>query len=90
MRSHRRRLIVKDKDVAKLLNKVQLLATLSIPLTSTPELLAKAKELIPTIELPKMFFLPTIGYLQQYGIYFKGTEKLDYVSEHPYPFATEN
>lgn len=78
---------VQDKEVARLLNKVQLLATLSIPLTSTPELLAKAREVIPTIDVPKMFFLPAVGYLQQYGICFKNSDNLSYIKDHHYTFA---
>ena len=78
----------KDKETAWLLNKIQMFAALGLSLDTATELKAKAQEIIPTIEVPKMFFLPVIGYLRQYGIYFKDNSKYTKLSQTDYPFAT--
>lgn len=77
---------VKDKKVAELLNKVQLYAALSYPLDKEPALLEEAKTVVPNTDLPKMFFRPAVGYLAQYGIYFKGHECPRAEEQSGYPF----
>lgn len=59
-----------DADTAVCLNKIITCCMLSMDL---PEVyLEWAKENIPTMNLPKLFFMPTIGYLKdKYGIEFK-------------------
>lgn len=59
-----------DHDTAVCLNKIITYYMLSMDL---PEVyLEWAKENIPKMNLPKLFFMPTIGYLKdKYGIEFK-------------------
>lgn len=63
-----------DSDTAQKLNKIITYHMLSMDLPET--LLDWAKENIPKINLPKFFFMPTIGYLRdKYGIEFKDRSK---------------
>lgn len=61
---------VKDKEVAKNLNLLMRCCTLSYPLESVSWLYEWAKQNIPKMKIPKLFFMPTVAYLQQYGINF--------------------
>ena len=59
-----------DPDTALCLNKIITCCMLSIDLPN--DYLEWAKENIPKMNLPKLFFMPTIGYLKdRYGIEFK-------------------
>ena len=59
-----------DSDTAQKLNKIITYHMLSMDLPET--LLNWAKENIPKMNLPKLFYMPTIGYLKdKYGIEFK-------------------
>lgn len=78
--------VVKDKEVAKLLNRIQLHAALGKPLSESVALFAHAQETIPNIEVPRMFFMPAIGYLHKYDIHFKNEKDID-DSRIVYPLA---
>lgn len=59
-----------DSDTAQKLNKIITYHMLSMDLPET--LLDWAKENIPKMNLPKLFFMPAVGYLKdKYGIEFK-------------------
>lgn len=65
---------VKDKALADKLNTLQTLCTLSADLTKYQEIYDWAKANIPTMEIPHIFFLPTVKWLQKYGIEFIMTD----------------
>lgn len=59
-----------DKQTADMLNQIITYSMLSMPLPD--DILKWAKENIPNINVPKLFFVPTIKYLKErYNIEFK-------------------
>lgn len=59
-----------DKATADMLNKIITYCMLSMPLPDS--VLDWAKENIPNINVPRMFFMPTVKYLKErYNIEFK-------------------
>lgn len=59
-----------DKQTADMLNQIITYCMLSMPLPD--DILKWAKENIPNINVPKLFFVPTIKYLKErYNIEFK-------------------
>lgn len=65
---------LKDKALAENLNTLQTLCSLSADLKNYQAIYDWAKANIPTMEIPHIFFLPTIKWLQKYGIEFIMTE----------------
>ena len=61
---------VKDNVIADKLNILQTLCTLSADLKNYKDIYEWAKEEIPKMEIPHIFFLPTVRWLQKYGIEF--------------------
>lgn len=60
----------KDKLTADMLNTITTYCMLSMPLLD--DVLEWAKENIPSINVPKLFFMPTVKYLKErYNIEFK-------------------
>lgn len=66
--------VIKDKEAACYLNLLIRCCTLNYPLESHSVLYIWAKENIPKMEVPKLFFMPTLAYLNQYGIQFAHSE----------------
>lgn len=67
---------VKDKDAAKKLSKLQTLCALNYPMREDDGLLIWARENIhKKMEVPKLFFRPTIAYLMKYGVEFVMSEQ---------------
>lgn len=64
----------KDKALAEKLNTIQTLCSLSADLKNYQAIYDWAKANIPTMEIPPVFFLPTVKWLQKYGIEFIMTE----------------
>ncbi len=63
--------IIKDKQVAEHLNRLQQYCALDYPLENNEKELQWAKESIHNkMKVPTMFFRPTIDYLKKYGIEF--------------------
>lgn len=59
-----------DKPTAYMLNQITTYCMLSMPLPD--DVLEWAKENIPSINVPKLFFMPTVKYLKErYNIEFK-------------------
>ncbi len=70
------RKVVKDKEVAEKLNRLQVYCTLDYPMQEDNQLLIWARENIHNkMEVPKVFFMPTVLYLQKYGVEFVLTEQ---------------
>ena len=61
----------KDSEAKKILQQIIQLGILDCDLTNYSALYEWAKENIPKMETPLVFFMPTLGYLQKYGIEFK-------------------
>lgn len=68
---------VNDKSTADMLNKIITYCMLSMPLPDS--VLDWAKENIPNINVPHMFFMPTVQYLKdRYNIEFKDKPEWDF------------
>ncbi len=66
-----------DKQTADMLNQIITYCMLSMPLPD--DILKWAKENIPNINVPKLFFVPTIKYLKErYDIEFKDKPQLEF------------
>lgn len=66
-----------DKTTADMLNKIITYCMLSMPLPD--DILEWAKENIPNINVPRLFFMPTVKYLKErYGIEFKDKPEWDF------------
>lgn len=62
---------IKDKTTADMLNQLQLYATLDYPMQDDNKFLIWARENIHNkMEIPKVFFMPTVVYLLKYGVEF--------------------
>lgn len=66
--------VCRDKDVARKLDKIINCQILGLELPD--DLLKWAKETIPTIKMPSLFFMDTAKWLdERFGIKFKGEER---------------
>ena len=66
-----------DKTTADMLNKITTYCMLSMPLPD--DILDWAKENIPNINVPRVFFMPTVKYLKdRYNIEFKDKPEWDF------------
>lgn len=66
-----------DKSTADMLNKIITYCMISMPLPDS--VLDWAKENIPNINVPRMFFMPTVKYLKErYNIEFKDKPEWDF------------
>lgn len=63
-----------DKKTAMNLEIIERIGLLNLDLKEC-EVYEWAKNTIPTLNVPKVFFIPTLKYLQKYDIYFKDTPK---------------
>ena len=68
---------VNDKLTADMLNRIITYCMLSMPLPD--DILEWAKENIPNINVPRVFFMPTVKYLKErYNIEFKDKPEWDF------------
>lgn len=68
---------VNDKLTADMLNQIITYCMLSMPLPD--DIVEWAKENIPNINVPRVFFMPTVKYLKgRYGIEFKDKPEWDF------------
>ena len=68
-----------DKETADKLTMLERAGLLNLDLESYITLYEWAKENVPNIDCPKLYYIPTFHYLSKYGIYFKNMpkEKID-------------
>ena len=64
-----------DKEACSNLEYIQRCGLLNLDLKQYPGIYDWAKKIIPTLNVPKLFFIPTLKYLKKYDIYFKDTPK---------------
>lgn len=60
-----------DKETADKLTMLERAGLLNLDLESYITLYEWAKENVPNIDCPKVYYIPTFHYLSKYGIYFK-------------------
>lgn len=64
-----------DKETGSNLEYIQRCGLLNFDFKKYPDIYDWAKKIIPTLNIPKLFFIPTLKYLKKYDIYFKDAPK---------------